>query len=492
MAPEVYDAVVVGAGAAGGWAAKELCERGLSVLLLDAGPQLDAERDFPVPARPEQRLVSRLGGLRRQPVQMRCAAYSGRTRRFFVDDRESPYTSPAGRPFNWFRGRQVGGRLHVWGRVVPRLSDRELEPWPLSYLELAPWYDRVEAFLGVDDVALNGAEERFKAAVEEASPERRVLRPRVVRHDRERQPATIRAAERTGRLTLRPDTVVRTVELDPRTGKATGVSYVDRERRTAGEARGRVVVLCASTIETLRILLNSGFGNSSGLLGQGLMDHVLTGLGGPLDDAASEPAAAADPYDFGLATGFQLPGFDGGWALQGAIGRGVPTWYFLAHGEMLARPENRVTLAARKTDAWGVPAAHVSCSPGPEEIAMAADQRQTMRALAATAGLEVRMLPSGRRLEALAFRLWKRRLLAPHGAFLPGTAAHEIGGAPLGNDSRTSVLNSFGQCWDAENVFVTDGAAFPAGCWQNVTLTIMALTARASDYIARELAAGRV
>lgn len=102
------------------------------------------------------------------------------------------------------------------------------------------------------------------------------------------------------------------------------------------------------------------------------------------------------------------------------------------------------------------------------------------------------MLPSGRRLEALAFRLWKRRLLAPHGAFLPGTAAHEIGGAPLGNDSRTSVLNSFGQCWDAENVFVTDGAAFPAGCWQNVTLTIMALTARASDYIARELAAGRV
>lgn len=492
MAAEVYDAVVVGAGAAGGWAAKELCELGLSVLLLDAGPQLDPERDFPVPAAPEQRLVSRLGGLRRQPVQMRCAAYGGRTRRFLVNDRESPYTTPADRPFNWFRGRQVGGRLHVWARVVPRLSDRELEAWPLSYAELAPWYDRVEAFLGVDDVAMNGAEERFKAAVEEAFPERRVLRPRVVRHERERQPATIRAAERTGRLTLRPDTVVRTVALDSRTGKATGVSYVDRERRTAGEARGRVVVLCASTIETLRILLNSGFGNSSGLLGQGLMDHVLTGLGGPLREAASEPDEGADPYDFGRATGFQVPGSAGGWGLQGAIGRGVPIWYFLAHGEMLARPENRVTLAARKTDAWGVPAAHVSCSPGPNEVAMAADQIQTMRELAATAGLEVRTPPSGRRLEALAFRLWKRRLLSPHGAFLPGSAAHEIGGAPLGGDPRTSVLNPFGQCWDAENVFVTDGATFPAGCWQNVTLTIMALTARASDYIARELAAGRV
>jgi choline dehydrogenase-like flavoprotein len=490
LAAEVYDAVVVGAGAAGGWAAKELCERGLSVLLLDAGPQLNAERDFPVPAASERRLVSRLGGLRKQPVQMRCAAYSGRTRRFFVDDRESLYTTPAGRPFNWFRGRQVGGRLHVWARVVPRLSDRELERWPLSYADLAPWYDRVEAFLGVDDAALNAAEERFKTVVEEAFPDRRVLSPRVARHERARQPATIRAAERTGRLTLRPDTVVRTVALDSRTGKATGVSYVDRESRSAGEARGRVVILCASTIETLRILLNSGLGNSSGQLGRGLMDHVLTGLGGPLSEAASEPDPAADPYDFGGVTGFQVPGT--AWGLQGAIGRGVPIWYFLAHGEMLPRPENRVTLDARKTDAWGVPAAHISCSPGSEEVAMAADQLGTMRELAATAGLEVRTPPSGRRLDALAFRLWKRRLLSPHGAFLPGSAAHEIGGAPLGHDLRTSVLNPFGQCWDAENVFVTDGAAFPAGCWQNVTLTIMALTARASDYIARELASGRL
>jgi choline dehydrogenase-like flavoprotein len=492
VAAQVYDAVVVGAGAAGGWVAKELCELGLSILLLEAGPQLDAQRDFPVPAAPEQRLVSRLGGLRRQPVQMRCAAYSGRTRRFFVDDRDSPYTTPAGKPFNWFRGRQVGGRLHVWARVVPRLSDRELGSWPLSYADLAPWYDRVEAFLGVEDVAPNGAEERFKATVEEAFPERRVLRPRVIRHDRNRQPATIRSAERTGRLTLQPDTVVRTVAFDPRTGTATGVSYVDRERRTAGEARGRVVVLCSSTIETLRILLDSGFGNSSGLLGQGVMDHVLTGLGGPLREAASEPDETADPYDFGLVSGFQMPGFPGGWALQGAIGRGVPTWYFLAHGEMLARPENRVTLDARKTDAWGMPAAHVHCAPGQNEVALAADQLRTMRELAATAGLEVRTPPSGRRLDALAFRLWKRRLLSPQGAFLPGSAAHEIGGAPLGSDPRTSVLNSFGQCWDAENVFVADGAAFPAGCWQNVTLTIMALAARASDYIARELSAGRL
>jgi choline dehydrogenase-like flavoprotein len=488
-----YDAVVVGAGAAGGWAAKELTERGLTVLLLDAGPRLDRARDFPVPAPSERRLVARLRGARSQRIQLRCAAYNERTRRFFVEDRANPYETPPGQPFNWFRGRQVGGRLHVWARVVPRLTPSDLEAWPLSSADLEPWYERVEAFLGVADGELNDAEQRFKADVEAAFPGRAVQRPRLAAHDVGGVPATVRAAERTGQLTLRPDTVVRTVAMDSRRDRATGVRFVDGATGTAGEARARVVVLCASTIETLRILLNSRVGTASGRLGRGLMDHVLTGLGGPLPAAASA-MDGADPYDHGLVTGFQIPGFraDGsGWGLQGAIGRGVAVWYFLAHGEMVARPENRVVLAKR-TDAWGVPIARIACSPGPRELAVAADQLETMRGLAAAAGLEVRTTPSGRRLDALAFRAWRSRLLSPHGAFLPGSAAHEIGGAPLGADPATSVLNPFHQCWDAENVFVADGAAFPAGCWQNVTLTIMALAARASDYIAREAAAGRL
>jgi choline dehydrogenase-like flavoprotein len=266
-------------------------------------------------------------------------------------------------------------------------------------------------------------------------------------------------------------------------------------------------VLCASTIETLRIMFNSsspahraGLGNSSGLLGRGLMDHVMTGIGGPLPEGVSREVAA-DPYDLGAETGFVVPrfrnvgerhpGFLRGYGLQGGIGRG-PHWYLYAAGEMLSRPENRVTLDPNRTDAWGIPVPHVACNPSSNEAAMAADQLEVMREMTAAAGLEVRTPPSGRLLDSIAFRLWRGRLLAADGAFLPGSAVQEIGGAPMGKDPRTSVLDEFGRCWDAENVFVTDGASFPSGCWQNTTLTIMALTARTCERIVRDYAAGRI
>ena len=123
---------------------------------------------------------------------------------------------------------------------------------------------------------------------------------------------------------------------------------------------------------------------------------------------------------------------------------------------------------------------------------MIEDAAVTMRKMAAAAGLQIRMPPAGKLLETLAFRIWKRRLLHPSGAFLPGSAIHESGGAAMGTDPATSVLNPFGQCWDAPNVFVTDGACFPAGCSQNITLTLMALTVRSCAYLVVEHRAGRL
>jgi choline dehydrogenase-like flavoprotein len=447
---------------------------------------------------------------------MRCSAFDGRTRRLFVNDRANPYTTPAGIRFNWFRSRQVGGRLHLWARITPRLSDVELGAasrdgygvdWPLSSDQLAPYYDRVEEFLGVERVALTRAEEAFKEAVAGGFPEREVLGAPAARHDPAPVPPTIRSAETTGRLELRADAVVRSVATDPATGRATGVSFVDRATRRPEQVSGKLVVLCASTIETLRIMLNSsspphrgGLGNSSGLLGRGLMDDVMTGVGGPLPERNSRELAA-DPYDLGAETGFvvprfrnlgsQHPGFLRGYGIQGGIGRG-PNWYMYAAGEMLSRPENRVTLDPDRTDAWGIPVPHISCVPSGNEAAMAADQLEALREMAAAAGLEVRMPPSGRLLDSIAFRLWRSRLLAPDGKFLPGSAVQEIGGAPMGKDPRHSVVDEYGRCWDADNVFVTDGASFPSGCWQNNTLTIMALTVRACDRIAGDYAAGRI
>lgn len=526
---------MVGAGAAGGWAAKELCEAGLEVLLLDAGPRLDPRSDFPVPAPPERRLLSRIASaLAGQPIQMRCSVFNSRTRRLFVRDRQNPYTTPAGKPFNWFRGRQVGGRLHLWARVVPRMSDLEFGAasrdghgvdWPLRHRDLAPHYARVESFLGVrgepagleaapegryaSPIPLTPAERAFKSAVESAFPERRVVSAPLARPEPERMPATIRAAEATGRLVLRPNAVVREVQTEPLTGKATGVSFVDRLTGRAERAGARVVVLCASSIETVRIMLNSrgpahpgGLGNSSGRLGRGLMDHVLTIATGPLLDRDAEQGPSGDPYDLGRTTGIQVPRFqnlDGrersfmrGYGIQGGIGRDGASWYLLAQGEMMARPENRVTLDPGRTDAWGIPVAHISCVHSRNEVAMATHQIEALREMTGVAGLQMRSPPASGLLGALAFTLWRRRLLTEQGAFLPGSAVHEIGGAAMGRDPRDSVLNPFGQCWDAENVFVTDGAAFTSGCWQNVTLTIMALTVRTCEHIARECRAGRL
>jgi choline dehydrogenase-like flavoprotein len=463
--------VVVGGGAAGSWAAKELCEAGLDVLLLEAGGEPATG------AGGERRLAARARGLLTgQPVQIRCAAYSARTRRFFVSDRENPYTTPPGRPFNWFRGRQLGGRLQVWARVVPRLGPDDLRDWPLHHDDLAPWYDRVEALLGRQEVALTPAESRFRSAVESAFADRRVLPPPLVRPDADPLPPALRAAHATGRLTLRTGAVVRGLLGD---GEARGVAYVDRRTRQPAEARARAVVLCASTIETLRILLASV--PASDRLGRGLMDHVLTGIGGPVTDPVAD--------DAGSLAGFQMPDWGGGFAVQGAVGRGTPAWYLLAHGEMRPHPENRVTLDPGRTDAWGVPVAHVSCAHQGPEGDLAARQLAALDELAGAAGLRVRTPPSGGPLAALAFRLWRRRLLTPAGAFVPGSAAHEIGGAPMGSDPATSVTDPFGRLWEVPKVVVADGAAFPAGCWQNVTLTIIALAARAARRLAQDLGA---
>jgi choline dehydrogenase-like flavoprotein len=169
-----------------------------------------------------------------------------------------------------------------------------------------------------------------------------------------------------------------------------------------------------------------------------------------------------------------------GFGIQGGIGRGQ-SWYMLAHGEMEMRPENRVTLDPRRRDAWHVPVARVDCSYSAADHAMAAEGLEAMRELASAGGLKQRTPPSGRPLDALMFRLARRRLLTASGAFVPGTAIHEVGGAPMGTDPAGSVVDTYGRCWDAPNVVVADGAVFPAECWRNTTLTIIALAIRAAQ-----------
>jgi len=541
MSDSQYDAIVVGSGAAGGWAAKELTEGGMRVLMLEAGRMVDPIADFPQPVEAGHQLVAGnpiltraratlLGG---QPIQARCIAFSKLTQNFFVNDLENPYATPRGKPFNWFRGRQLGGRLYTWGRLVFRMSDADFKAasrdghgadWPLSYSELAPFYDQVESFLRVSGTVeglpglpdgkfekptiLNAPEREFRAKAEQAFPEARVVPTRYVANNLSRIPLTILAAQKTGRLTIRTDAVVEGVDVDPATGRATGVRFIERTIREMHVAKAKVVVLCASTIESLRIMLNSrsdrhprGLGNSSGLLGQKLMDHVQVVLSGPHEDVESRGDGQTDAFDFGKIGGFYVPAFrkakpaNGpylrGFGIMGGIGRGYPFWHLAAQGEMLPRAENKVTLDHRKKDAWGIPAARIDVSYGENENRMIADALETMKGMAAAAGLEPKVTPVGRPLHNLVFRIMRKQLVMDSGASIPGSAVHEVGGAPMGTDRTNSVLSSFNRCWDADNVVVADGACFVSSGAQNTTLTIMALAARACSHVLEQHRAGR-
>ncbi len=425
-----YDAIVVGSGASGSWAAKELTEGGLNVVLLEAGRNLDIARDFPAGSEAGGlgigvRVKSTMQG---QRVQAQCSFFSKNTKQFYVNDRENPYTTARGKTFLWFRGRQLGGRLHTWSRHVPRMSDYELKAasvrgdgldWPLSYEDLAPYYDVVEQTLGVygkpagipncpDGQFIGPAkttkiEEAFLTNVENRLPHVRVTYARNVKYDDQRVPLPLRLALATGRLDIRTDAIVSRLLIDAQSGKATGVEYIDRLTRSTRAVQGKVVVLCASAIESVRILLNSacdrhpsGVGGSSGHLGRYLSRSRYLRAGRQGIEGDAEPAPNVDGYDF-AATGLYIPSFcekesknfPGGYGIQVTIGRGRPWWGLGAIGEMLPRYENHVALDPNVKDAWGIPVARIDCSHSQDEVNMVAHMKRTLPEIAAAGGLRV-------------------------------------------------------------------------------------------------------
>ena len=475
--------VVVGAGAAGGWAAKELTARGLRVALLDAGP---------VVATPGA------GGLARRPVQSSSYACTEETAHLFVDDFDNPYEVAEGGRYRWIRSRQVGGRLHVWGRTSPRMRDDELkaasrdgvgEDWPISAADLAPACAYVEQFLEVGRTPLVAAERAFKETVERRWPARVVEGTPQACHEPTR---ALDAALRTGLVTMHADTIAERVLVGSGGERVTGVAAVDRRTGAREEIDGRAVVLCASALESTRLLLNSatadhpnGLANSSGALGRYLMDHTyginLEGLAAPRPGQDYEPSGngafiagfrnVTEPgEDFLRGYGIEM-GVETVWVRAGRLRRAVRDRFWMGtFGEVLPSPDNRVELDAERLDAWGIPTLRIHARHGENELAMARDQVATLREMLDAAGFEVN---------------YEVTELAP-----PGSSAHEMGTARMGSDPATSVLNSRNQSWDVRNLFVTDAASFTSSGHRNPTLTIMALTVRACAHLGDRLRSG--
>lgn len=551
MSRKHYDAVVVGSGATGGFAAKELAERGLETIVLEAGPALDERLFHQKPGFATIGSFSRvLAGLRGQHIQAAATFYSPQKSFLFVNDLKNPY-STKNDFFAWYRGRHVGGRFLNWGRVALRMSDYDFKgasidgvgaDWPISYADLVPYYEHVEKFLGIvgakDNVrnlpdgvytgvaGLSKLEKGFKAKIESLWPERKVVpwryvRPEATPEDKDtgkRITAPIAAGKATGRLEVRSNAIVERIRLDPHSGKATGVSYIDAETKERREISANVVVVCASTIESIRLLMNSGgnahpngLGNAHDLLGRYFMDQcpavgfgtVPGSEGGELVDGDSPANNHGGIYipRYTNLDGVTHPEFRRGFNIQGVVGRApVPPGHasvfgMMGQGEMLPYAENRVTLAQNRKDTWGVPVPRIDIRMRENEHNLLRAEVDAMREMADAAGFEFdfvisplgiekteKFLPESSLFERMLFRVGYKRSIAL------GSAIHECGGARMGGDPATSVLNPYNQCWDAPNVFVTDSSCFVSNGTCGPTLTTMALTVRACEYIAKEYA----
>lgn len=541
-----YDAIVIGSGPGGSSAVKELTERGLEVLLLEAGREL-REEDFTPPKRKKPAamgmdLVPRAKAMARGQFRQACRPYfSEQSNWLLVNDLEDPYTHPLNHPYLWVRSKLLGGRMHSYGRVLQRMSDVDFHAasldgegvdWPISYADLEPWYDKVEETVGVygdpDGLVhppdgkyrgpgfLTRVEKDFKEKVEGRWPERKVISWRVQAPFEDRVPPGIADARKTGRLTIRTEAEVVRITTDPSTGLATGAVFVDRATKQEHRVFGDAVVLCASTIESIRLLLNSGsgrhpngLGNSSGLLGRYFMDQTISVgfFDAPRFPSTWDPSdnMPADPY-YGVPGGMLIPRWENigthgdsrflrGVSFQGLGGRfpvpeGHPAAFGLGgSGEMLPRYDNLVKLSGRK-DKWGMPLPHIDLSMGDNDRKLLQHTMTLLREMADETGLRVNFIGSAAGLESK--KVWPdfnplQRAIFKQGIKLSivlGAAIHETGGARMGDDPAMSVVNGVNQLWDAPNVFVPDAASFVSGSTVGPALTIMALSARAAAFVA--------
>jgi len=566
---EEYDALVVGSGISGGWAAKEFCERGMKTLMIERGRIVEHQKDYIGENKGPWEFANRMKVddllvEEKYQIQQQCYAFNDATKHFFGNDKELPYSTEKGSNFSWIRANQLGGKSLLWHRQSYRFSDFDLQAnqadgygndWPIRYKDLEAWYSHVEKHAGISGNYDNlpqlpnseflppfdftKPEIDLKKKFAKLFPERPVIIGRAAhltkptelhlsqgrvqcqsRNECQKgcsfgayfstQSSTLPSAAKTGNLHIAANSVVHSLIYDEKNNRVKGVRIIDNDNLTTREYFAKVVFLCASTLGTTQIMLNSqsktfpnGIANSSGVLGHYLMDHVYNaGATGVIEGYENEYYSGRRP------TGLYVPNFQfkpsqykdkyiRGYALSGGTSRqdwrgkryadGIGSefkqlltqagkWQFGLHaqGEMLPRFENNVSLHSTKKDKWGIPQLHINCRWSDNEIEMMKDAEQTAKAMLISAG--VKNVRSYNSIDRKA----------------PGLAIHEVGTARMGRDPKDSVLNSYNQTHDIPNLFVTDGSSFCSSAVVNPSLTFMALTVRAVDYAVKEMNAKRI
>jgi glucoside 3-dehydrogenase (cytochrome c) catalytic subunit len=554
MADNQFDAIVVGSGISGGWAAKELTEKGLTVLLLERGRNIEHIKDYvnatKAPWQFPHRGSKTQEMIKNYPVLNRDYPLNETNLDYWTNEKESPFTEI--QRFDWFRGYHVGGRSLMWGRQSYRWSDFDFEAngkegvgvdWPVRYKEIASWYDHVEKFAGVSGsleglsqlpdgqfmppMAMNIVEKDLAARLKDHYKNSRHMiigrtaniteplpgRTNCQYRDKcwlgcpfgayfSTQSSTLPAAQATGKLTLRPWSIVTQVLYDKDRKRATGVEIIDAETNKTYQYKSKIVFLNASTINSAWLLMNSatdvwpdGLGSSSGELGHNLMDHHL--------DAGAYGIVEGyeDKYVYGRrANGIYIPRFRNlfgdkrdylrGFGYQGGAGRegwdreiaelsigaelrsalsepGAWTMGVGGFGETLPYHENKVTLDKTRKDKWGLNIPAIDAVIRDNEKKMRKDMQGDAIEMMTAIGL--------------------KNVQGFDNNPVLGRGIHEMGTCRMGKDPKTSVLNKWNQVWDAPNVFVTDGSFMTSTNCVNPSLTYMAFTARAANHAVDEL-----
>ncbi len=544
-----FDAIVVGSGISGGWAAKELCEKGLKVLMLERGKPV--EHPHYDTATKDIWAMSHCGLLteedkRKSFIQTRHYSFRADNKQFYINDLENPYHEI--KRYDWIRGDVVGGRSLLWGRLSWRWGDLDFEAnkkdghgvdWPIQYKDLAPWYDYVESFIGVSGKAeniphvpdgkfqppmeMNCVEKDFKTKVEEKFSDRKLT---ICRTANLTEPvigrgqclyrdlchrgcpygayfstnaSTLPAAFATGNLTLRPNSLVNKVIYDEKLEKAIGVELIDTSTNEVMEFYSKIIFLNAATLATAFILLNStsgrfpnGLGNGSDQVGRNLMDHHKQA------GASAKVEGFDDQYYSGRRpTGVYMPRFRNikeqrtdyirGFGLQGGAGRGG--WN---HSDKIGK---ELKIAAQTPASWQMNlGGYGECLPYAENrVTLNTDLRDKWGRPTLSIDCEFKENEKAMQLDmansaAEMMEAVGYKNVKPYvNTAFPGNANHEMGTARMGSDPKTSVLNAFNQMHEVPNVFITDGSFMASSSCLNPSLTYMAVTARACDYAVREL-----
>ena len=549
-----YDAIVVGSGISGGWAAKELCEKGCKTLMLERGRPVEHIRDYTTATKEPWEIPHR-GRLTPEekntyPIQTRHYSIGEDNKQYYILDKENPYTEI--QRYDWVRADVLGGRSLLWARMSFRWSDLDFEAnlkdghgvdWPIRYKELAPWYDYVERFAGISGKAegiahlpdsqfqapmeMNCVEMALKEKLEAQYSDRKIIHGRIANltapiNERNKcqyrnlchrgcpfgayfstQSSTLPAAMKTGNLEVKTGMIVNKVIYDEQGQKAKGVEVIDRESGKTYEYYARVIFLNASTVETAFLLLNStsnrfpnGLGNNYDMVGRHLMDHHKSGgVNGDIE-------GFTDKYYYGRRpTGIYMPRFRNVKDKHPDFMRG----YGVQVGASRSRnsPEGiGIDLKERIMEPGGWRMGFTGfgeCLPYAENRITLNNElkdkwgRPTLIIDCSFKDNEVKMHKD--MVESMKEMLEKsgaKNVRHDGSMSFPGNANHEMGTARMGRDPKTSVLNKWNQLHEVKNVIITDGSCMASTSCVNPSLTYMALTARAVDHAVSEMKRGNL